>query len=155
MKHLEWKCKRFDQLSNNQLYELLKLRVDIFVVEQTCVYTELDEKDRLPDTYHLMAYDNNQLVAYARLLSADTSYSDCSIGRFLVESTWRHQGIGSLLMQKCLEQITILWPENDIRISAQVYLKEFYESFEFYQVSEPYLEDGIPHLEMLKNAPHD
>ena len=152
MKHLEWKCKHFDHLSNDQLYELLKLRVDIFVVEQNCAYAELDGKDLAPDTHHLLAYKNSQLVAYARLLPAGTSYSECSIGRFAVEATWRHQGIGSLLMQKCLEQITMLWPDNDIRVSAQVYLKEFYECFEFSQTSEPYMEDGIPHIEMLKKT---
>jgi len=150
MKHLEWKCRRFEQLNNDQLYELIKLRVDIFVVEQECPYPELDEKDRVIDTHHLTAYQDSKIVAYARLLPPGVSYPDSSIGRFAVDDSLRHQGIGTLLMKNCLEQVAILWPDDDIRVSAQSYLKEFYQSFGFTQTSESYLEDGIPHIEMLK-----
>ncbi|MCL4162969.1 UNVERIFIED_CONTAM: hypothetical protein GTU68_023474 [Idotea baltica] len=154
MKNLEWKCKRFEQLSNDQLYELIKFRVDIFVVEQHCPYSELDEKDRVSDTRHLIAYQDSKIMAYARLLPPGASYSDCSIGRFAVNATLRRQGVGAVLMNKCLEQIAILWPNHDIKVSAQTHLKIFYEGFEFVQVSESYLEDDIPHIEMLKNKPH-
>ncbi len=154
MKQLEWKCKRFEQLDTDQLYELIKFRVDIFVVEQRCPYPELDEKDRVADTHHLIAYQNRKIIAYARLLPPGASYSGSSIGRFAVDGTLRRQGIGSALMNKCLEQMAILWPDHDIKVSAQAHLKIFYESFGFTQTSKSYLEDGIPHIEMLKNKPH-
>ena len=155
MKYLVWKCKQFSQLSNDQLYDLLKLRIDIFVVEQQCPYPELDEKDRHIDTRHIIAYQDSTPIAYARLLAPGISYSDCSIGRFAVDASLRHHGIGSNLMEKCIEQIAILWPEHSIRVSAQEYLKEFYENFGFSKTSDSYLEDGIPHIEMLKNNPHN
>ncbi len=154
MKQLEWKCKRFEQLSNNELYELIKFRVDIFVVEQQCPYPELDEKDRQTDTQHLIAYQHCKIVAYARLLPPGVSYPDSSVGRFAVAASQRRRGIGSILMNKCLEQVAILWPNHDIKVSAQAHLRKFYESFEFLQTSDSYLEDGIPHMEMLKNKPH-
>ncbi len=89
MKQLEWKCKRFEQIDNNQLYELIKFRVDIFVVEQHCPYSELDEKDRITDTRHLIAYQNSTIVAYARLLPPGVSYPESSIGRFAVDASQR------------------------------------------------------------------
>jgi ElaA protein len=154
MKQLEWKCKRFEHLNTDQLYELIKFRVNIFVVEQHCPYPELDEKDRVSGTHHLIAYQNSKIVAYARLLPPGVSYPDSSIGRFAVDACLRRQGIGSLLMNKCLEQIVILWPDHDIKVSAQAHLKKFYESFDFIQTSNHYLEDGIPHIGMLKSKPH-
>ena len=154
MKQLKWNCNRFNQLNTDELYELIKFRIDIFVVEQSCAYPELDVKDRAIDTHHLVAYQNSEIIAYARLLPPGASYPDSSIGRFAVNATQRRQGIGSLLMQKCLQQMSILWANHDIRVSAQAHLKEFYERFEFIQTSDIYLEDGIPHIEMLKNNPH-
>lgn len=154
MKQLEWKCKRFEQLDNNQLYDLIKFRVNIFVVEQYCPYPELDEKDRASDAHHLIAYQNSTIVAYARLLPPGVSYPESSVGRFGVDASLRLQGIGSILMNKCLEQAAILWPDYDIKVSAQAHLKKFYESFDFKQTSESYLEDDIPHIEMLKSKPH-
>jgi len=150
MKNLQWKCNQFQQLDNHQLYDLMKLRVNIFVVEQKCPYPELDDKDRNIETRHLMAYRDSSLIAYARLLPPGLSYPDVSIGRFAVESSVRNQGIGSLLMEKSLEKIAKLWPDQAIRISAQEHLVRFYEKFDFIKVSDSYLEDGIPHVEMLK-----
>jgi len=147
MKQLEWTCKRFDQLDTN---ELIKFRVDIFVVEQQCAYPELDEKDRTADTHHLVAYNKSEILAYARLLPPNTSYPDSSIGRFAVHASQRRQGIGSILMKNCLKHMSILWANHDIRVSAQAHLKEFYEKFNFTQTSDNYLEDGIPHIEMLR-----
>jgi ElaA protein len=154
MKHLEWTCKRFDQLNIDELYELIKFRLDIFVVEQRCAYSELDKKDRMAETHHLVAYQNSQIIAYARLLPPKASYPESSIGRFAVITAQRRRGIGSTLMDKCLKQMSLLWPDHDIRVSAQVHLKEFYENFGFTRTSDEYLEDGIPHIEMLKNKPH-
>lgn len=150
MKNIQWQSKQFQQLSNDQLYELLKLRVDVFVVEQDCPYPELDDKDTQFETRHVTAHCNSKLLAYARLLPPGTSYPEISIGRFAVEESSRHQRIGTKLMEKCLEEAVIIWPEQNIRISAQEYLKEFYENFGFKKVSENYLEDNIPHIAMLK-----
>mgnify|MGYP001136970731 FL=1 len=102
MANIEWHCKPFSELRNDQLYELIKLRIDIFVVEQTCPYTELDDKDRDNQTHHLMAYEAGTLLAYARLLPPGLSYSNSSIGRFAVLLARRKQGIGTQLMQQCI-----------------------------------------------------
>lgn len=151
MKELQWQCAYFQQLDNNTLYEIIKLRVDIFVVEQKCPYPELDEKDRHNETLHLSGYDNEKLIAYARLLPPGLSYPETSIGRFAVDSSSRQQGIGSMLITKCLDETNKAWPEHNIKISAQEYLQEFYEKFGFIKTSDRYLEDDIPHIAMLKD----
>ena len=112
----------------------------------------MDEKDRHIDAHHVTAYQDSTLLAYARLLPPGLSYPDSSIGRFAVHTLHRHQGIGSILMEKCIEKIAILWPDHPIRISAQEYLKEFYEHFGFSKISGRYFEDGIPHIEMRKKS---
>ncbi len=153
MKYLHWKCIPFEQFNITQLYELIKFRIDIFVVEQQCPYSELDNKDRLADTHHIMAYNESKLVAYARLLAPGVNYDEVSIGRIAVHISMRREGIGSQLMQHCFQQINHLSPENRIMISAQAHLKEFYEKFDFTQTSECHLEDGITHIQMLKTMP--
>ena len=150
MKNIQWKCDLFQQLNNHQLYEILKLRVDIFVVEQKCPYPELDDKDRHIETRHLTAYHNSKLLAYARLLPPGSNYPEVSIGRLAVDSSVRRQGIGTLLMDKSLKEIDKIWPDHNIAIAAQEYLKEFYEKFGFAKTSDCYLEDGIPHIDMRK-----
>lgn len=149
MANIEWHCKPFSELSNDQLYELIKLRIDIFVVEQTCPYTELDDKDRDDQTHHLMAYEAGELLATARLLPPGLSYSNSSIGRFAVLLERRKQGIGTQLMQQCMTNIAKLWPKTAISISAQQHLKKFYQGFGFKNESGVYHEDGIPHIDML------
>ncbi len=151
MNDLQWRCNFFQQLDNNTLYEIIKLRVDIFVVEQKCPYPELDGKDRHHETLHLSAHDDEKLIAYARLLPPGLSYPETSIGRFAVGSSSRQQGIGSLLMTNCLNEANKAWPEHNIKISAQEYLQEFYEKFGFIKVSDRYFEDDIPHIAMLKD----
>ena len=148
---MKWQSIKFHQLTTDQLYEILKLRVDIFVVEQTCPYPELDEKDRHEETIHLLGSDDDNLIAYARLLAPGVSYTDASIGRFAVKESRRHQRLGSQLLDECLQEIKQLWPGSAIRISAQAHLQEFYEKFNFEITSDIYLEDDIPHIEMLKN----
>ena len=152
MDQLQWQCCQFQELENYQVYELIKLRVDIFVVEQHCPYPELDNKDTHQETRHICVYRDSKLVAYARLLPAGLNYSEVSIGRFAVEITERRKGIGSNLMRYCLSEIERLWPDNEIRVGAQTYLKEFYEKFGFIKVSDEYLEDNIPHVEMLRQC---
>lgn len=150
---IHWDIYEFNQLTTDQLYELIKFRVDIFVVEQKCPYPELDDKDRHAETRHLAGYDDSGiLIAYARLLPSGVSYTDVSIGRFAVSESVRHQGIGSELLEKSLQEIEQHWPDTAVRISAQEYLSGFYEKYNFEKVSEAYLEDGIPHIEMLKTA---
>jgi ElaA protein len=153
MIHLQWKTKTFQQLSIDQLYDLLKLRVDVFVVEQKCAYRELDVHDQHPETRHLSGQnEGGQLIAYARLLPPGLRYPEVNLGRFVVKADFRKQGIGQQLLQTALKEIYVCWPMTPIRISAQDYLQAFYERHEFLRASEVYLEDGIPHVAMVKEA---
>lgn len=150
---LEWKINSFQQLNNSLLYEIIKLRIDVFVVEQNCPYAELDNKDDHPETIHITATLNSELVAYARIVPPELSYTEVSMGRFIVKQPFRRQGIGSELLTKCLAEKFRIWPNYKIKISAQEHLKPYYEYFGFRVVSDIYLEDGIPHVEMLKDPP--
>lgn len=130
-----------------EVYKILQLRNEVFIVEQNCVYPDCDEKDFF--SYHVCAWQNNQLVAYSRLLPPGVSYpGKASIGRVLTAPSARGQNLGRELMTRSIKEIDSLFGKVDIAISAQFYLKKFYESFLFVQVSEVYLEDDIPHLKM-------
>lgn len=142
-----WKIKEFEELSNFELYQILQLRINVFMLEQECLYPECDNKDLKGK--HLMGYLNNQLVAYARLLPPGVSYSDASIGRVVVHPQCRHLKLGNALMSNAIAQVREDFPNEDIRISAQAHLQGFYERVGFERVSEEYLEDNIPHVEML------
>ncbi len=147
---VKWHQVKFSQLSNDQLYELLKLRVDIFVVEQNCPYPELDDKDRDKQTYHLLGLDaDGALLAYARVLAPGISYTESSIGRVAVSQQVRGKGIAKPLMEQAIETARQAWPKSDIKIGAQEYLLHFYQGLGFKPISDVYLEDGIPHLDML------
>lgn len=148
MKNLNWSSKKFSQLNNDELYSLIKLRIDIFVVEQSCAYAELDDKDRDANARHVLAHKDSELIAYARLLPPGPGYAGSRIGRFAVRADVRRRGLGSELLQTCIAQATTLWPGEGISISAQAYLREFYQQFGFEPVSESYIEDGIPHIDM-------
>lgn len=149
---IEWEIKAFAELHIDELYDLLKLRVDVFVVEQNCAYPELDEKDRHPDTLHLFGRNGNQeLVAYLRILPPGLSFSQPSIGRVVVSKKNRGQGLCHAMIQTAMDQSGRIWPGVGIKISAQVYLETFYKSYGFEKVSEPYFEDGILHLEMVRD----
>lgn len=145
---MNWMCLTFSQLSSEQLYDLLKLRVDIFVVEQTCPYPELDNKDRAAGVYHLLGYRDDQLIAYSRLLGPAISYSNASFGRVAIKQSCRGQGVGQQLLSKILVTCQEIWPNQDIDIGAQQYLLGFYERNGFKAISPMYLEDDIPHLDM-------
>lgn len=148
MEVLNWKCIEFDKLSSKQLYQIIQLREKVFVVEQDCPYLDSDGKDI--HAKHLMGYKGNLLVAYARLIPAGISYkNDASIGRFVTDISLRRTGVGKVLMEKSLAQLKADYPEYNIRISAQEYLKDFYGNFGFIQQGSGYLEDDIPHIEML------
>jgi len=110
---MKWNTAKFHQLTPDRLYDILKFRVDIFVVEQKCAYPELDDKDRHVETRHITAYDDSRLIAYTRLLPPGLSYPDVSVGRFAIEPSARDQGTGSLLMERTLEEIDKIWPGNE------------------------------------------
>jgi len=141
-------CKAFDDLTPHELYEIMRLRNEVFVLEQLCVYQDADNKDQR--SHHLMIKDNGKLIAYARLLPPGVSYPEMSIGRVISSPEYRRKGAGRLLMQKAIEGCHELFGEGPIRIGAQLYLKKFYESFGFVQAGDMYLEDNIEHVEMKR-----
>ncbi|WP_447968695.1 GNAT family N-acetyltransferase [Nitrospira sp. M1] len=148
-----WTVQTFSELKADQLFDILQLRVDVFVVEQQCAYPEIDAYDRHVETKHLQGHDAcGNLVAYARLLPAGLHFSDVCIGRFVVQKDMRGQGIGHELLRMSLEVIQQCWPGSSVRISAQEYLKEFYVQYGFSRVSGMYLDAGVPHIEMLKET---
>lgn len=144
---MEWKLKKFDELSVYELYEILKLRSEVFVVEQDCVYQDLDDKDKL--AYHLFLQDGDEVIAVLRILPENVSYEDTAIGRVIVEKSHRGQGISRVMMQKAIDFITEDFGKSRIKLSGQAYLTEFYQSLGFRKVSDCYLEDGIEHFEFL------
>lgn len=144
-----WQCKFFSELSSAEVYKILQLRNEVFIVEQNCVYQDCDDKDFI--AWHFCGWDGENLIAYTRLFDKGVSYPDAaSIGRVIIAPSVRRQNLGKELMIRSIEKIEELFGETTIRISAQVYLKRFYESFSFVQKGEIYLEDGIPHISMLK-----
>ncbi|CAM3599480.1 GNAT family N-acetyltransferase [Flavobacterium chungbukense] len=145
---LEWKIKPFEALNVNELYDLLKLRSEIFVVEQNCVYLDLDGKDK--KALHLMGEYEGKIVAYSRLFDAGISFDNASIGRVVVDANYRDKKWGHELMQVAIAEIKSNFGKDKITIGAQLYLKKFYESHGFVQTSEMYLEDDIEHIEMIR-----
>ena len=148
---MHWEIKAFDQLSLQELYTILTLRTNIFVVEQACPYPEVDGKD--PNCLHLLGTINGELVAYLRILPAGLRYDEVSIGRVVIKPSHRGKGLGRLMMEQAIHCITNEWKESQIIIGAQAYLEKFYQSLGFEPVSEVYLEDDIPHLDMLYSKP--
>lgn len=147
MINLDYKVKKFNELSTDELYEILRIRTEIFVVEQNCAYRDLDSKDK--EAYHLFLKDGKEILAYLRILPKGISYREVSIGRVLTKKSHRKMGLSRDLMNKAINFITNTLDEREVRISAQVYLQDFYKSFGFNQTSDIYLEDGIKHIEML------
>jgi len=151
MHNLQWDVSSFQELSVSQFFDVLQLRVSVFVVEQQCAYPELDEFDRHAGTRHLAGrVVSGQVIAYARILPAGLSFPEVSLGRFVVRKDARGQGIGHQLLIEALKEIQSSWPGHAIRISAQDYLEKFYGQYTFTRASDVYLEDGIRHIEMLK-----
>jgi ElaA protein len=145
---IQWKIKPFETLSANELYDILRLRSEIFVVEQNCVYLDLDGKDKL--ALHLFGEFNGKIVAYSRLFRPGISFDNASIGRVVVDANYRDRKGGHDLMREAIAGIKNHFDESKITIGAQLYLKKFYESHGFVQTSEMYLEDDIPHIEMKR-----
>ena len=139
--------KKFKELELKELYQILKIRAEVFVVEQNCPYLDPDDKDYFSE--HLMIVEDKEIMAYARLVKPGVSYDESSIGRVLVGKKHRKKNLGKKLMEQAINHITTNWKEHKIRISAQAYLLKFYEEAGFKAISEEYLEDDIPHVEML------
>ena len=144
---MEYVIKSFNELSVSELYEVLRLRFNVFVIEQECIYEELDNKDQA--SLHFLGYEEGKLVAYLRILPCGISFTEASIGRFVVDPAYRKNGYGRILFEGAIEYITQVWNEKKIKIEAQTYMSKFYESTGFKVTSEPFLDAGIEHVEML------
>lgn len=144
---MEWKLKKFDELTTEELYGILKLRVEIFVVEQDCAYQDLDDKDQC--TYHLFLEDEDEIIAVLRILPENVAFEDMAIGRIVVRKSHRGQGIARAMMKMAMDFIVKDLGKRRIRLSGQAYLVDFYNGLGFKRVSDEYLEDGIPHFEFL------
>lgn len=147
---LAWQCLTFRDLTSYQLYQILRLRQEVFAVEQNSVYLDVDGKDL--DALHVLAEEDGRVLAYCRLLAPGVKYAEASIGRVVTAPEVRGTGAGRELMRQALAACQQHYPETGNRISAQLYLQTFYEGFGYEAVGEPYGEDGIPHIEMLRPA---
>ncbi|WP_116542294.1 GNAT family N-acetyltransferase [Pontibacter virosus] len=145
-------CKAFHDLTPDELYDMLRLRSEVFVVEQNCVFPDMDDKDQL--CHHVLFYNEDRiLVATSRLVPAGVAYSDMmSIGRIVTSQLVRGTGVGKELVEMSIEECYRLFGKGAIRIGAQLYAKKFYERFGFEQSSEVYDEDGIDHIKMVKQV---
>lgn len=144
-----WKYNHFSSLNTDELHDILQLRINVFVVEQNCPYPELDGKDK--DAFHVYGInEKGEIIAVSRILKQGVSYPQISIGRVAVSKEVRLHGTGMVLMKKTLEIAKEIFGENEIRISAQEYLRNFYEKFGFVKITDSYLEDDIPHIGMLR-----
>ncbi len=146
---LEWRFLRFDSLSTVELYEMLQLRSEVFVVEQSCAFQDMDGADQ--QALHLLGTDSaGHLQAYARCIPAGLKFKEASIGRVITSAAMRGQGAGHVLMREAIERLHQAWGHQAIRISAQSRLADFYRQHGFEPSGQPYIEDGIPHIEMLR-----
>ena len=144
---MKFTFKHFNDLSTEELYAILQIRAEIFVVEQNCAYNDLDGFDK--DAIHQFIRKYGKIVAYSRLLKAGSRFPDCSIGRIVVKESERGSGFGIKMIDEAKNFILNEWGASNIKISAQQYLQKFYENLGFEIVTEMYLEDGIPHFGML------
>jgi ElaA protein len=153
---LHWRFAPFEKLTPREVHDLLQARSDVFVVEQNCVFPDVDGRD--PACWHLLGRDSSAtgapLVAYCRLVPPGVKYDEPSIGRVLTTAAGRSRGAGRELMREAISRLEALWPGRAIRIGAQQYLEKFYASFGFARVSEPYEEDGILHIDMVRAGRH-
>ncbi|MED3646548.1 GNAT family N-acetyltransferase [Halalkalibacterium halodurans] len=146
---MKWHCKTFQELTKDELYELLRLRVDVFVVEQACPYSELDGYDQ--QASHLFGIDHGTILAYARLFQTGVKYDEhASIGRVIIAPSGRGKGLGHTLMEQAIGFLHTFERAPSIQIQAQAHLQAFYQVHGFHACSEEYVEDGIPHVEMIR-----
>ncbi len=144
----EFKIKRFNELSSVELYQVLQLRSEVFVVEQDCVYQDIDGKDL--KAIHICGIADDQIAAYCRIFAPGDYFDDASIGRVVISAAYRDRKWGHDLMAQAIKAVTDNYGKGAITISAQLYLKKFYESHGFVQIGDEYLEDGIPHIRMRR-----
>lgn len=147
---MDWKLKKFHELTTDELYAILQLRSDVFIIEQNCIYQDVDGKDQA--AWHLMGVETSELVAYTRILPPGISYPDPSIGRVVTVSSKRRSGLGRELMTVSIAECENLFGKTPITLGAQTYLVHFYESLGFSTIGDQYLEDGIPHIKMTRKA---
>ena len=146
--NINWEFKNFSELTLESLYDIMRLRQEVFVLEQNCPYLDADRKDI--HSYHLLGYLDSELVTYLRLVKPGISFDELSFGRILTSKKIRGNGVGKILMEEGIKQSKIIFGNIPIRISAQKYLKKFYNAFGFKETGKEYLEDGIPHIEMIR-----
>ena len=147
---LEFKSYTFNQLTTQQLHDLMRLRIDVFVVEQDCPYPEIDGRDL--DATHILGTDNDEIVAYTRILPAGSVFPEVSFGRVVVAQSHRGKSLGHDLLKFTLATIEAEHGNIPVRISAQVYLVGYYQQYGFEIAGEEYLEDGLPHIDMLRKS---
>lgn len=145
---LIWKTKTFGELTTEELYQILRVRSEVFIIEQNCNYQDLDNTDQ--KALHLWAEENGKIIAYCRLFNANIKYNESSIGRVLTASKHRKRNLGKQMMKYAVQIIENRFKTSKIRISAQDYLIDFYQEFGFIATDKKYLEDGLPHTEMFR-----
>ncbi|ABE44478.1 GNAT family N-acetyltransferase [Polaromonas sp. JS666] len=150
MSEITWRFVPFDALTSRELYEVLQLRSAVFVVEQACVFQDMDGAD--VQAMHLLGTVSGQLAAYARCFAAGVKFAEASIGRVVTQGSQRGSGAGHALMRQAITSVTQHWGPQPIRIGAQARLEQFYRQHGFVKTGAPYSEDGIPHIEMLRPA---
>ena len=143
---IEWVKKKWSEVSLEELYSVLRLRSEIFVVEQDCVYQDIDNKDQI--AIHLLGYINKELIAYSRLFNEGDYFKETSFGRAIIKKEKRGQGYGDELVKESLKTIKNYYGNKKVKISAQAHLKTFYSKHAFIAKGKEYLEDGIPHVSM-------
>ena len=149
---MKWALKKFNELDVQEFHDILQLRINVFVVEQNCPYPELDGKDFI--AYHFYASTegaSEKVVAYTRIFAPGDYYKEAAIGRVVVDQNYRKEGLGFELMSRSAQQIESLFNTKTIKIGAQRYLRKFYESLGFLSTGDFYMEDGIPHMYMIRN----
>jgi ElaA protein len=146
---LEITIKTFQELTTKELYDLIQLRVDVFCVEQNCVYQDLDGKDE--KAIHIIGKKNNKIIAYTRVFKAGDYFKESSIGRVVVRKDERQHKYGYDIMKASIQAVKEYFNETTIKLSAQTYLRKFYNNLGFKEIGQEYLEDGIPHIAMVKH----
>ena len=146
---LSIETKTFQELTTKELYDLLQLRVDVFCVEQNCVYQDLDGKDE--KALHVIGKKNNKIIAYTRVFKPGDYFKESSIGRVVVSKEERQHKYGYDIMEASIRAVKDYFNETTIKLSAQTYLQKFYNNLGFKEIGEEYLEDGIPHIAMVKH----
>lgn len=149
---IQWQDLHHSDLTVPQLYALLQLRCEVFVVEQACVYQDIDGEDLLGENRHILGWQGDRLVAYARLLKNEDDFSPVTIGRVIVSPGVRGEKLGYQLMEYVLASCAQHWPEHALYLGAQAHLQNFYRHFGFIPVTEIYDEDGIPHVGMAREV---